>query len=157
MRRALVIATAVFAATVQRASAAGTAPAPKNATGQVVQGTVDVGRVFQAGGTDGLILYALIFGTILMTFVAVLTVWLAFRSIAAERKTNAEALAKKDQLNHEQTQSFIASADRTAIAIGALAVSTATQTSVQAGQTQVLARMEGTDARLQALLDRLDV
>ena len=38
----------------------------------------------------------------------------------------------------------------------ALAISTATQTSVQAGQTQILARMEGATGRVETLLVRLD-
>jgi cbb3-type cytochrome oxidase subunit 3 len=117
---------------------------------------VDVGHIFGQGGTDGLILYALILGTFLMFIVALGAVWLAFRSIAAERRTNAEAFAKKDELNNQQTQAFVASADRTAAAISALAVSTATQTSVQAGQTQILARMEGATHRVETLLSRLD-
>jgi cbb3-type cytochrome oxidase subunit 3 len=129
---------------------------PKGATAEVTKATVDVGRIFGEGGTDGLILYALLIGTLLMALVAVLSVWLAFRSIAKEREANATALAKKDQLNYDQTQSFVAAADRQSIALNALAVSTATQTSVQANQTNTLARMEGVGARIEALLDRLD-
>lgn len=109
------------------------------------QTTVEVGKVFGAAGVDGLILYALVLFAVLQ----LLLVFFAFRAMARKDAELTSALAAKDRLNAEQTAAFIASADRLGDALNAMAVATATQTAVQGGNQNTLARLEG-------LLTRLD-
>lgn len=129
--------------------------APSSSTAEITRATVDVGRVFQSGGTDGLILYALVLSTFLMFIVAVATVIFAFRHIAQSQKVNAASFAAKDASNAEQTKLFIAAADSTADAINRFTAAFATNTQEGAQQAIILARIEGTDRRLETLLERL--
>jgi len=108
---------------------------PVASTGKAVN---DVGQVFVQGQTDGLILYALILGTFLMFVVAIVSVWMLTR-----------ALSRKDDTNAKQTADFIASADRTAVALSALAQSTAAGSAIQQNQIMTLARLEAMLARLE--------
>lgn len=120
--------------------------ATDKAAGAAGKAAVEVGQVFAKGGTDGLILYALILGTFLMFLVAIAAVWFSHRAHTVKDRQMADALAAKDKLNAEQTAAFIASADRQSDALTRLAEATATQTAVQAAQTGTLARIEGLPA-----------
>lgn len=111
--------------------------------------TVEVGKVFGAAGVDGLILYAIVLFAAFMFILSLLLVWVAFRAMARKDAELTAALAAKDKLNAEQTNSFIAAADRLGDALNAMAVATATQTAVQGGNQNILARIDG-------LLTRLD-
>lgn len=69
-------------------STAGTAKAAADTT-------VEVGRVFESGGIDGLILYALLVAVLLVALLGGITIWALLRSIR-----------DKDQKCHEQAQLF---------------------------------------------------
>lgn len=117
---------------------------------------VEVGRVFAQGGIDGLVLYALILATFLMFIVAISAVIIGYRAAERKAKINAEAFAKKDQLNNDQTKMFVESLDRVAGTISALSVSIAGDLQERAATAAVLARMEGTDNDLRHLLTKLN-
>ena len=65
-------------------------------TKAVADATVEVGRVFGEGGTDGLILYALILATFLM-FLAVIAVVLLLRRSMASLDNQAKAFASASE------------------------------------------------------------
>lgn len=133
------------------------APAGRGgATHEVASATVEVGRVFGQGGTDGLILYALVLSTFLMFLIAVAAVLMGYRAIEKKTRMSNDAFAKKDEVNAEQTKMFIASMDRTAAAVGSLSVSVANDLQERAATAAVLARIEGTDQRMIALLEQLN-
>jgi hypothetical protein len=72
-------------------------------TKDVAQTTVEVGRVFGAAGTDGLILYALFLGTLMMAVILGWVLWLNHR----ERTRAASDLLT-------QSTTFAAASDKTA-------------------------------------------
>lgn len=137
---------------------AASSPAPRSpsATHDITQATVDVGRVFGQGGTDGLILYALVLSTFLMFIVAVAAVWMGYRSNEKRTRMTNEAFEKKDAINQDQTRMFIESMDRTATAVGGLAVSVANDLQERAATAAVLARIERTDGEIISLLRTLN-
>lgn len=145
------------------AAPAGNTTVPPSTVREVAGATVEAGRVFSSGGIDGLILWAMILGTFLMFLVAAFAVWIAFRShnlafkaMEAQRVSNGEIFARKDDLNQEQTKMFIESVDRTGSAVQALAVAMASMVQEHQGFGLVMARVEGTDRRIEALLNLLD-
>ncbi len=107
-----------------------------SAAAEIGKSTVEVGKIF-GQTSDGLVLYALLLGTMLVTFIALMVIWFTFRALAAERAVNAA-----------QTKLFVDSSNRQADALMQLAVATATQTQVQSGQNMTLARVEGYLARV---------
>lgn len=131
-------------------------PTSASTTKAVADATVETGRVFQTGGIDGLVLYALVLSTFLMFLITLGTVWFAFRALDKKTRLNNDAFAKKDALNADQTKGFIESMDRTASSLSALAVAVSGDLQERAATAVTLARMEGTDAELKALLSRLD-
>lgn len=102
---------------------------------------VDVGNIFGQGGTDGLILYALILGTFLMFIMGVVTIFLLLRALHAKEKSCAET-----------NTAFAAAANESAEALRELATSiaskNATDTAHHAALTGVMARLEGVLARM---------
>lgn len=124
-------------------------------TGEITRATVDVGRVFGAGGTDGLILYALVLSTFLMFIVAIAAIVFCFRYIHRSQVTNAKAFADKDAWNAEQTKTFTAAVDRTTDAINRFTGTFAADMQERAGQSVILSRLERTDTELIGLLKGL--
>lgn len=119
------------------------APTPSIPTKEVADATVEVGRIFGQGGTDGLILYALILCTFLMFLVAVASVWLSHRQSERSRSAHTTAFAEKDKI-------FTDALNRVAESLSALAVAQASRAGEDAGQSAILARIEGTMARVDA-------
>lgn len=125
-------------------------------TETVTKGVTDVGHIFGQGGTDGLILYALLIGSFFLFIISIVLLVVVFRYLARAQKATADAFAVKDAVNAEQTKLFIASADRTAQAINNFTATLATDVQERSAHGIVLARVEGTDRRLETLLNRLN-
>lgn len=117
-----------------------TGPSPST-TEAITRGTVEVGRVFGGGGTDGLILYALILSCFLMFLALIAVLILAFR-----------AINRRDTMFASQSSEFADASRETAKALTALATATATKESSDIAYrttfTATLARVEGVLARL---------
>lgn len=103
---------------------------------------VQVGQVFGQGGTDGLILYALILATFLMFLALVVVLVLAFRAI--NRATSASL---------EQGKAFAEASNEGANALRQLATATAekvaTDATHRANLANTLARLENVLARVE--------
>lgn len=130
--------------------------APSSPVAEVTKATTETGRIFQSGGIDGLVLFALILGTFLMFLVAIGAVWWGHRSSTKKTELTNAAFEAKDKQMEALTNSFIASMDRTAAAVSALSVSVANDLQERAATGAVLARIEGTDQRMIALLEQLN-
>jgi cbb3-type cytochrome oxidase subunit 3 len=124
-------------------------------TGEITRATVDVGRVFGAGGTDGLILYALVLSNFLMFIVVIAVIFWTFRYIARSQQNSAAAFAEKDRANADQTKAFTAAVDRTTDAINRFTGTFAADMQERAGQSIILSRLERTDTELIGLLKAL--
>lgn len=109
----------------------------------IAKSTVQVGQVFGQGGTDGLILYALILATFLMFLALIMVLILAFR-----------AIGKRDTQFAEQSSEFAEASKETATALSSLAAAIAAKDAgdqvFRAGNTATLARVEGELARRDA-------
>ena len=128
-------APALTAAVEPAAPPAGTAI---RETGKAV---TDVGQIFGQGGTDGLILYALLIGTFLMFLLGCITIWFLVRLVQS-----------KDAAFQEQSNQFATAAKESAEAMRELATATAakvaTDTAHQSALTAIMARLEAALARL---------
>lgn len=112
-----------------------------NATKDVGQATVEVGRVFGAGGADGLILYASVLSAFFLFLTLGLTLWLNHR----ERTARA-----KDQL--DQSSAFATAADKSAEAMKELATAIASAASADMTFKQTMVPMlEAMDRRMQTV------
>jgi hypothetical protein len=111
------------------------------------QAAVEVGRVFGEGGTDGLILYALILATFLMFLALVIITIYSFRAIGKMQTTAAE-----------QTKAFADASDTVAEALRELASSIAAQAAAdgahQSSLGNILGRCESVLSRLEPVLRR---
>jgi hypothetical protein len=150
----------LFRASILLLSLANTASAPRargsSTASDVADATVQVGHVFGQGGTDGLILYALVLSSFLLFIVSVVLTVSVFRYIARAQSTNASAFAAKDATNAEQTRMFIESMDRTAGAVSGLAVAVANDLQERQATAMILARIDTRDVAIQAALERLN-
>jgi flagellar biosynthesis/type III secretory pathway M-ring protein FliF/YscJ len=109
------------------------------ATAEVTKGTaeavVQTGRVFGEGGTDGLILYALILATFLMFLVAVFILWIGYR----ERKSLMEAKSAADA---DLAQAQRESAEALKEVATAVASSASADMTFKQSATAILGRVE---------------
>lgn len=116
------------------------------ATGEAA---VEVGKVFGTGGTDGLILYALILATFLMFLALVFVLVFSSRTIKASQE-NERALA----------QVFREASGETAEALRELATSVATTAASDATrqihEEAAASRIESALRRIEPLLKRLE-
>lgn len=115
---------------------------PATPTESVGRATVEVGRVFGNGGTDGLILYALILATFLMFLAIVIVATLCFR-----------AIARKDANSAEVAKAFAEASNDSAGALRELATTIAAQ-----GATDAAHRLSATVtlSRIESVLSRVD-
>lgn len=131
------------------------APRGRSPAAEVADTTVEIGRIFGQNGTDGLILYAFVLAIFLMFLVAIATAWFAFRTIDKRSRLNNAAFAEKDKAQAALTQIVVDALDRVAVAQNALAVSVAGDLQERQTTAATLARMEGTDQQLIALIERI--
>jgi hypothetical protein len=118
-------------------------PSGETSAQTVARSTVEVGHVFGNGGTDGLILYALILATFLMFLALIAVLILSFR-----------AMTRRDQMVADQSNAFADASRNTADALTKLSVAIGTKEAAdgtyRTGLTSTLARLEGVLARKDA-------
>lgn len=103
---------------------------------------VDVGSIFGSAGTDGLILYALILGTLLMFLMGASTIFFLLR-----------ALRSQSELCGKQSERFSQATETVGEAMRELATAIASKSSADnAHQTSIIAIM----ARMEGVLGRLE-
>lgn len=111
-------------------------------TETVAKATVEVGRVFGNGGTDGLILYALILATFLMFLALIVVLMLAFR-----------AINRRDQMFADQSAMFAGASKENAEALTKLSTAIVSKEATDGAYRSALT---GTLARVESQLARLD-
>jgi len=102
-----------------------TTPVSPSAAQGIGRTATDVGNIFGKGGTDGLILYALIIGTFLMFLAFLYSQWSASR----ERVQLSKEREAKDKVLADLTTDFSAASKETAEALKTLATAVASAAS----------------------------